>query len=145
MYTRCGARRACSIDMYAINFSNEQSASPRPLPAARYWYNRPRIEDLVVELKPVNWHELGIQLQVPRDKRDIIDEDYRSSERKLSEVLQYWLESDLEPSWERICEVLQRIGGFGRLIRELRMKYCSLKTCREQYDTHGNRFALLRL
>ena len=25
-----------------------------------------------------------------------------------------------------------RIGGFGRLIRELRMKYCSPQTCREQ-------------
>ena len=96
----------------------------------------PRIDDLVVELKAVNWHQLGLQLQVPPDKLDKIDEDYRSSDRKLSEVLQYWLLNDLHPSWDKICDALRRIGGFGRVVRELRMKYCSLKTCRQQH-AHG--------
>ena len=96
----------------------------------------PMMKDLVVELKPVNWHELGIQLEVPLDRLDKIDEDHQSSERKLSEVLRYWLLNDRSPSWDKICEALQRIGGFGRLVRELRMKYCSLKTCREHH-THG--------
>ena len=86
----------------------------------------PKIEDLVVELKPVNWHKLGIQLGVPFDRLDKIDEDHQSSDRKLSEVLRYWRENDPEPSWEKICEALQRIGGFNRLVRELKMKYCSL-------------------
>ena len=97
----------------------------------------PRMKDLVVELKPVNWHELGIQLEVPLDRLDKIDEDHQSSERKLSEVLRYWLLNDRSPSWDKICEALQRIGGFGRLVQELRMKYCSLKTCREQHHTQG--------
>lgn len=89
----------------------------------------------MVELKDVNWHKLSIQLEVPFDRLDKIDEDYQSSgsERKLSEVLRYWLLNDRSPSWDKICEALQRIGGFGRLVQELRMKYCSLKTCREQH------------
>lgn len=96
----------------------------------------------MIELKVVNWHQLGLQLQVPLDKLDKMDEDYQSSERKLSEVLRYWLHNDLRPSWDKICEALQRIGGFGRLVRELRMKYCSLKTCREQL-TQGKGLTVL--
>ena len=95
--------------------------------------SHPLIRDLVMELKAVHWHQLGLQLQVPRDKLEKIDKDYQSSERKLSEMLWYWLENDQKPSWDKICEALQRIGEFGRLVRELRMKYCSLKTCEQHY------------
>lgn len=111
---------------------NMGGAPSRQQPRSRYQRD-PRMKDLVVELKPVNWHKLGIQLEVPLDRLDKIDEDYQSSERKLSEVLRYWLLNNRSPSWDNICEALQRIGGFGRLVRELRMKYCSLKTCREQH------------
>ena len=98
------------------------------------------ISDLMIELRAVNWHELGIQLQVPLFILEKIDEDYRLSERKLSEVLGYWLRNDRSPSWDKICEALQRIGGFGRLVRELRMKYCSLQICREQLTQGKGQF-----
>ena len=98
------------------------------------------ISDLVIELRAVNWHELGVQLQIPLYKLEKIDEDYRLSERKLSEVLGYWLRNDRSPSWDKICEALQRIGGFGRLVRELRMKYCSLQICREQLTQGKGQF-----
>ena len=98
------------------------------------------VSDLVIELRAVNWHELGVQLQVPLSKLEKIDEDYRLSERKLSEVLGYWLRNDRSPSWDKICEALQRIGGFGRLVRELRMKYCSLQICREQLTQGKGQF-----
>lgn len=88
-----------------------------------------QMSDLMVELKAVDWHQLGVQLQVPFDKLDKIDEDYRRSERKLSEVLGYWLLNEHNPTWDKICDALKRIGGCRRLVRELRMKYCSLRTC----------------
>lgn len=91
-----------------------------------------QMDDLTIELKAVNWHQLGVQLQVPFDRLDKIEEDYRSSERRLSEVLRYWQQNEYNPTWDKICDALERIGGFRRLVRELRMKYCSLRTCHLQ-------------
>ena len=88
-----------------------------------------QLSDLVVELNEVNWHKLGLQLKIPSDKLDKIDEDHRLCDRKLSEVLLYWLRNEHNPSWDKICDVLQRMGGFRKLAHELRIKYCSLKTC----------------
>lgn len=102
----------------------------------------PHLKDLVMELKHVHWHALGIQLDVPCDKLDKIDDDYRSSERKLSEVLSYWLLNDEDPSWHKICDALKRIGGFYRIVRQLTIKYCSLNvlrtltTCQQQHGKY---------
>lgn len=102
----------------------------------------PHLKDLVMELKHVHWHALGIQLDVPCDKLDKIDDDYRSSERKLSEVLSYWLLNDEDPSWHKICDALKRIGGFYRIVRQLTIKYCSLNvlctltSCQQQHGKY---------
>ena len=80
----------------------------------------PQLRDLVFELKTVTciWHSLGVQLGVPYDRLDKIDEDYQSADRKLNfhEVLSYWLLNEGNPSWDKMCEALQRVGGFGCLI-----------------------------
>ena len=90
----------------------------------------PQLSDLVIELRMVNWHQLGIQLQLPPDKLDKIEEDYPSAERRLSEVLQYWLDDEKNPSWDKVCEALRRIGGFARIVHGLKVKYCSLSELR---------------
>ena len=90
----------------------------------------PQLEDMVVELKKVNWHRLGIQLRVPPDRLDKIEEDYRSADRKLSEVLTYWLLNEIDPSWNKICEALGRIGEYGNIVREIKMNYCSIDKLR---------------
>ena len=71
----------------------------------------PRLCDMVVELKSINWHKLGVQLQIPDDRLDKIDEDYQTADRKLYEVIKYWLLNEIDPSWDKICKVLQRIEG----------------------------------
>ena len=58
----------------------------------------PKLKDLVYELKEVDWKQLGIQLNVPRHiLRNIDRENPGNESRKLSEVLQYWMDrmSDL--------------------------------------------------
>lgn len=87
----------------------------------------PLLKDLVVELKSVDWHQLGTQLGVAHERLDKIDDDYRLSETKLNHMLYSWLENEQNPSWQKICEALRRIGNHARLARKLTIQYCSFK------------------
>ena len=82
----------------------------------------PKLNDLVYELKGVDWNELGIQLGVPKHTLRNIDRDNPTEARKLSEVVQYWL-SNSEPSWEMIITALERIGGHGDIIKSINSNY----------------------
>ena len=83
----------------------------------------PALRDLVVVLRGVDWHQLGTQLPVPREKLNKIDEECHDTPRKLNETLAYWLKND-KPSWEKVIEALERIGDHRNLVIELRSKYC---------------------
>ena len=82
----------------------------------------PKIKDLVYELKGVDWHELGIQLEVPAHTLTKIGREHHTEARKLSEVLQYWLNNG-ETSWNRIVEALKRIEGHGNIIKTIESEY----------------------
>ena len=96
------------------------------LPTVSGRYQPPRLLDLTNELKMVNWHKLGVQLRLPPEKLKEIEENYPTSYRRLYEVLEYWLNDETDPSWDKICEALLRMGGFARIVHELKVKYCSL-------------------
>jgi hypothetical protein len=82
---------------------------------------------LVCELIEVDWNQLGIQLNVPRHILRNIDQEYPSNEsRKLSEVLQYWIDDEPAASWEKILQALQRIGGHRNIITSIKLKYCTI-------------------
>ena len=139
-------------DVDWLSRARARDQSPSPVPTTRSWRrtvtnllsraratrNRrgswsdddasPQLCDLVLELKGVSWYKLGIQLQVPVDKLDKIEDDHRDSDKRLSKVLQYWLDNEADPSWEKICDVLQRMGEHARLVRQLIVKYCPLNT-----------------
>ena len=84
-----------------------------------------KLKDLVYELKEVDWNQLGIQLNVPRHiLRNIDRENPGNESRKLSEVLQYWIDNEPEASWEKIILALQRIGGHKNIITNIQSKYC---------------------
>ena len=73
----------------------------------------------------MDWNELGIQLNVPKHiLRNIDRENSGNESRKLSEVLQYWIDN-AEPAaaWEKILEALQRIGGHKNIIAAIQSKY----------------------
>ena len=80
------------------------------------------LKDLVIVLRAVNWHELGIQLNVPGYILTNIDVDYHHNSRKLSEVVKYWKRNN-EASWEKVVKALGRIGGHRNIIAEIRSKY----------------------
>ena len=87
----------------------------------------PKVKDLIYELKEVDWNQLGIQLNIPRHiLRNIDRENPGNESRKLSEVLQYWIDNEPEPSWEKIIQALQRIGGHKNIITSIQSKYCMI-------------------
>ena len=78
---------------------------------------------MVYELKGVDWKQLGIQLNVPTHILTNIDRENPGNEsRKLSTVLQYWVDNETA-SWEKIVEALQRIGGHANIIANIQSKY----------------------
>ena len=84
------------------------------------------LKDLVVVLRAVDWYQLGIQLNVPTYiLRSIIEANPNNISMRLSQMLDYWKENDEDPSWERIAEAVQRIGGHRNVIAEIRSKYMS--------------------
>ena len=85
----------------------------------------PKLKDLLYELRGVDWNELGIQLDVPRHVLNSIIRDNPTEARKLSEVLQYWLNNG-EASWKVIIKALKRIGGHKIIIEVIESEYCGI-------------------
>ena len=82
----------------------------------------PKLKDLVYELRGVDWNELGIQLDVPKHVLNSISRDNPTEARKLSEVLQYWLNNG-EASWKVIIKALKRIDGHKNIIEVIESEY----------------------
>ena len=74
------------------------------------------------ELKEVDWHDLGIQLDVPAYTLRSIGRGNPTELSKLSDVLEYWLWKG-EPSWKEIVEALKRIGNHGNIIKIIELEY----------------------
>ena len=89
----------------------------------------PKLKDLVYELKAVDWHDLGIQLDVPPHILKNIGKENPTEARKLSEVLQYWLNNG-EAHWKEIVKALKRIGNHGNIIRTIESEYLELPPSR---------------
>ena len=83
----------------------------------------PKLKDLVYELKGVDFHALGVQLEVPGHALTDIDRNYHDVGRKLSEMLQYWLANDGCCSWKKIVRALERVGGHGKIIKTIKSEY----------------------
>ena len=73
------------------------------------------------ELKEVDWHQLGIQLEVPIHVLTEIDRENPGDERrKLTKVLDYWIKNAKPAaSWKMIVKALQRITGHGNVITNI--------------------------
>ena len=82
----------------------------------------PELKDLMMELRTVDWYELGIQLDVPADQLGTIDRENPTEARKMAKVLQYWLSNETA-SWEKVITALERIGGYGNIVATLQSNY----------------------
>ena len=70
-----------------------------------------------------HWHQLGTYLNIPHEILSRIDKDFQDSTRKLNEMLQYWLSNEMEPSWEKVIDAVQRMKDHRNLCLRLKKKY----------------------
>ena len=82
----------------------------------------PKLNDLIYELKWVDWYELGVELDLPEHVLNSIKRENRTEARRIAEVLRYWLNNG-EACWKDIVEVLKRIGGHENIIKTIELEY----------------------
>ena len=76
----------------------------------------------MIELKTVDWYEVGIQLNVPAHQLKTIKRENSTESMRMAEILQYWLDNETA-TWEKIIDALERIGDYGNIVASLRSKY----------------------
>lgn len=54
----------------------------------------------------VDWHTLGVNLNLKSHKLSGIEEEYSKLTRRKSEMLSLWLQNTTNPSWEIIVQAL---------------------------------------
>ena len=87
--------------------------------------SEPKLAELVLVLKAVDWHSLGIQLDIEKSKLDEIDDQFslKQIDRKRADMFGYWLDNEEYPTWEMIVKALEKMGGCNRAIRTIRSEY----------------------
>ena len=79
------------------------------------------LKNLTNKLRSVTvWYQLGLQLDVPSNELDKIEEDYSKVDRRMSEVLKYWWRNcpHERKSWQKIANAL-KIINYRNLAEEL--------------------------
>ena len=76
------------------------------------------------ELREVTeWYQLGLQLGVTPFKLREIERDYpQDTQRRKSEIHDWWLRNAPEASWEKLAQALEAMGGHTTLACRLRNK-----------------------
>ena len=77
---------------------------------------------MVAVLDGVDWYQFGIHLCVPPTKLKAIDKEHNNTQRQLIEVLSYHQHNE-EMSWEKIIDVLKKIGGHAKIIIMIESNY----------------------
>ena len=71
---------------------------------------KPELKDLLIAVKDiVNWHDLGLHLDLPESKlASIATHPDIEGHRRM--MLSEWLQFDPEASWEKLATALSKIG-----------------------------------
>ena len=67
-------------------------------------------------------HKLGINLGIHPAKVNILLSNASGIERQKSDIIEFWLNNDENPSWSTLIKTLRKIGH-GQLARRLKVKY----------------------
>lgn len=88
----------------------------------------PTLQDLSNELSSVDWHSLGVKLGLEGHQLRAIEQDHRgNNERLKNEMLDLWLRSAKNPSWEAVVKALRLIKEH-RVADKIQRKCCSSPT-----------------
>ena len=71
----------------------------------------------------VSPYVLGIFLKIETNTLRRIEREYKdNTQRQLSEVIEYWLNNTAQVSWSVLADAVDKLGGHGNLVQELRKK-----------------------
>ena len=74
----------------------------------------------------VRWYELGVALGIPAHKLDSTDQNYRGdSNRCKMGMLDIWLRTDLNASWEKLADALVA-QGYDKVADKVRVECLGL-------------------
>jgi len=79
------------------------------------------LKNLLTELTGVShWQLLASYLEVPKKKRSKIGVRYdRDPDRCKERMLDWWLKSTHQPSWERLAQALEKMGHHKDLVQRI--------------------------
>lgn len=87
-----------------------------------------QLSDILCVLKPLEkkWHALGIHLQIKKEALNRIESDYKheSAQRHLTEMVDYWQKNENEPSWDKLANAVDKVGGYDYVARTI--KFCEV-------------------
>ena len=71
-----------------------------------------------------NWYFLGVQLDIkPSDLRQIKNDCNGDAAQCKTEVLDFWLRNDQNPTWSKLAQAVEDMGGYGNVVQTLRANY----------------------
>lgn len=71
------------------------------------------LRDVIIALKDVpgtQWYDLGLQVRLSPSTLDTIAADHQTSDDRKRMMLNKWLKSDPEASWEKLAAALTLVG-----------------------------------
>ena len=83
------------------------------------------MQSVVVALEHlIDWHKLGLLLDIDKSKLDEIrlDFDKYGQSRQKDEMIYFWLQSDRNASWDKLCSALETMNA-NVLASQIRSKY----------------------
>ena len=74
-------------------------------------YSVPTLSQLSAALRDLkNWYLLGLQLKLSTDTLDSIEKTHDGSDRQCIKMVQHWISSSKNPTWQDVHEALRNIG-----------------------------------
>ena len=84
------------------------------------------LKQILKDTKEVtNWYSLGIHLDITTSVLKRIEKDimYVDPERCKIEVIEFWLNHDPEPTWNKLAQAVEDMGGHPKVVETLRANH----------------------
>ena len=81
------------------------------------------IENELTEVTAADWFSLGVQLGVRSARLKEIEMNFPvDTQRRKTEVLDFWLRNAPEISWQKLAQAVEAMGGYATVVQKLRRK-----------------------
>ena len=67
-----------------------------------------------------DWFSLGIHLDIPTSLLKRLEMRYIDLMRCKIEVIELWLHNDPEPTWNKLAQAVEDMGGHAKVVETLR-------------------------